>query len=292
PQRSGYRCDTGIASGSQVSVFYDALLAKLIAHGPSRDLALARMQRFLKETRIFGLKTNLQFLGSILQNPRLQAGDLSTTLIRDMGWEIPVTDPVVSLAALIAYNHRQRSSGPLKAIRAGFRNLPYRWAQARLEINGSLQELEYNYDRTAKLQCTIEGCSYDVFAIECSHDHVSFEVNQSYFRFEMAWQQEGQDEQLWLHHPELGNFNAQSIALLRPPQTVQNENAYISQMPGKILKILVQVNEPVKLNQTLLVIESMKMETQIAAHADGIVTGLYVSEGQLIESDTLCIELK
>lgn len=154
-------------------------------------------------------------------------------------------------------------------------------------IDESQQDLEYTYDREGLLQCQIEGRTYSVAAIDCNPDHVSFEVNHSYFRFEIAWQA----EQLWLHHPEFGNFQAQSVPLLQPPQTARAENAYISQMPGKILRILVQVDEPVKLNQTLFVIESMKMETQITAHADGIVKGLYVSENQLIESGTLCIEI-
>ena len=287
PQKSGYRCDAGIDSDSQVSVYYDALLAKLIAHGSSRDLALARMQRFLKETQIFGLQTNLPFLRAILDNPRLQAAKLSTTLLQEIAWKIPEVDPVISLALLIAFSNRQRSKGPLKGLRAGFRNVPYRWAQARIEINDLLQDLEYSFDRSGQLQCTIEGCTYAVSAIECSCEHVSFEVNQRYVRFDISWQ----DELLWLHHPEQGNFKAQSRALLRPPQTAQIQSAYVSQMPGKILKILVAVNEQVQLNQTLLVIESMKMETQISAQTDGLVTGLFVSENQLIDSGTLCIEL-
>jgi len=288
PQRAGTRCDTGIGTGSQVSVYFDALLAKLIAHGPSRELALARMQRLLKETQLFGLKSNLPFLGAILQHPSMQAGELSTDLIRGMGWEMPKVAPVVSLAALLAYHQQERARGPVKALRAGFRNLPCRWAQAHFEINGSLQELAYRYERNGQLQCTIDSCAYVVSAIACSPEHVSFEVNQNYFCFEIAWQA----EQLWLHHPEWGNCQAQSLALLKPPQTAQAQQAYITQMPGKVLKILVQLNQQVKREQTLFVIESMKMETQISAQADGLVTDIYISEGQVIESGTRCLEIR
>ncbi len=288
PQRGGERCDPGIAKGSQVSVYFDALLAKLIAHGSSRDLSLARMQRLLKATEIFGVQTNQLFLDALLQDPRLQAGELSTTLIHDLGWERPAIDPVLSLAALIAFNQQQRSRGPLKALRAGFRNLPYRGAQAHIEINGALQALEYSYDRSGQLQCTLADSSYAVVAIDCGPDYVSFEVNQGYFRFAIAWQ----DQALWLHHPEFGNLKAQSLALLRAPQTVSGQNAYSSQIPGKVLRVLVAINQEVKCNQVLLVIESMKMETQILAQSNGLVTGLYVSAGQLIESGTLCIEIQ
>lgn len=289
PQRNGYRCDAGIESGSQISAYYDALLAKLIAHGPSRELALARMMRFLKETQIFGLKTNLPFLAAILQNPKLRAGLLSTGLISEMGWEMPLVDPVVYLASLMAFHFQQRSKGPLKGIRAGFRNQVYQWAKTLIEINQGQQELEYEYERsqdhTAQLQCRIAGRTYAIFAIECSEKHVCFELDQRFYYFELSWQA----EQLWLHHPEFGNFQAQFISPLRPPPTAQVQNAYTSQMPGKILKVLVQLNQAVALNQPLFVIESMKMETQILAKADGFVTGIYISESQIIESGTLCL---
>jgi acetyl/propionyl-CoA carboxylase alpha subunit len=292
PQRNGYRCDTGIESGSQISAYYDALLAKLIAHGPSRELALARMMRFLKETEIFGLKTNLPFLRAILQNPKLQAGLLSTELICEMSSEMPPADPVVYLAALTAFHFQQRSKGPLKGIRAGFRNQVNPWNKSLIEINQVQQELEYKYERsqdhTAQLQCRIAACTYAIFALECSEKHICFELNQRFFHFEIRWQA----EQLWLHHPEYGNFQAQLISPLIPPQTAQAQNVYTSQMPGKILKVLVQLNQAVALHQPLLVIESMKMETQILAQTEGTVTGLYVSENQLIESGTLCIEIQ
>jgi acetyl/propionyl-CoA carboxylase alpha subunit len=264
------------------------MLAKLIAQGPNREQALARMQRYLSACRIFGIRTNQQFLAALLSEPRMQDGELSTRLIRDIGWTQPAPEPVLYLAALIAFSQRMRANGPLQTLRAGFRNLPYRWAQARIEIDETLQELEYHADRTGQLQCRLAGETHRLSAIEASPGQLGFELAQRYYRFELAWQ----DERLWLFHPELGNVAARYSPLLQAPETAQAQNAYISQMPGKILKILVQPQEAVKLNQALLVIESMKMETQILAHADGVVTGLHVSEGQLIEAGTLCLELE
>jgi acetyl/propionyl-CoA carboxylase alpha subunit len=287
PKREGYRCDAGIASGSQVSVYFDALLAKLIAHGSSRELARARMERFLKETQIFGVKTNLRFLEAILQNPRLKAGALSTTLISDMGEETSTLEPAVSLAALMAYHHRQSSRRPLTAIRPSFRNLPYRWAQARLMINDALTTLEYMYQRTGELQCVIDDHTYAASAMTCSEDQICFELNQSYFCFAIAWQ----GEELWLHHPAFGNVKAQSIALLSPPQTQSAQNVYRSQIPGKVLRVLVQAKERIVRNQPLWVIESMKMETQILAQTDGVIAEIYISEGQHIDAGTLCLEV-
>ncbi len=297
PQLPGYRCDTGIQSGSQISVYYDAMLAKLITHGSTRQQALARMQRCLQHTQLFGLKTNLQFLSALIQAPQMQAGQLSTSFIPQMGWVKPAIDPIVSLAALIVSTQQQRDQAPLKSLRASFRNLPYRQAVAQFEINGVSQTLEYSLERNGQLTCSLSGQDYLVSAIQCKAEHVSFEVQQgsvqAYYRFELGWQSEqvGQATELWLHHPEWGNLQVQSVPLLKPPQTAQTQNAYISQVPGKVLKILVEQNQAVKLNQALFVIESMKMETQILAQADGVVRALYISEGQLIESGKLCLEM-
>lgn len=296
PQRQGYRCDTGISSGAQVSVYYDAMLAKLIAHGPTRQLALARMQRLLQDTQLFGLQSNLPFLQALLADPRLQAGELSTALLPEISQQLAQAgasvSPVISLVALIAFNQRQRLQAPLKALRPGFRNLPYGLAQARLLINGALQELDYSYTRTGQLNCRLAGQRYLVSAIESTAEggqqQLSFELNQRYYRFELHWQA----EQLWLHHPEWGNHQVSSVGRLKPPQSAQQQQGYLSQMPGKVLKVLVQPQQEVSCQQALLVIESMKMETQLLAQAAGKVTAVYVSENQLIEAGTLCLEVK
>jgi 3-methylcrotonyl-CoA carboxylase alpha subunit len=101
PSGPGVRIDSGIETGSEISLFYDPLLAKISVWGETRDQALSRMKRALLETRISGVKTNLSFLQAILDHPRFKAGELSTTFVQDEGpFPLPEHDSPSFHAAL------------------------------------------------------------------------------------------------------------------------------------------------------------------------------------------------
>jgi acetyl-CoA carboxylase biotin carboxylase subunit len=78
PSGSGIRVDTHIAAGSRVPPFYDSLLAKVIAHAPTRSLALERMQRAIASACVTGVATNLSFHTTVLNDPEFQAGAVDT----------------------------------------------------------------------------------------------------------------------------------------------------------------------------------------------------------------------
>jgi acetyl-CoA carboxylase biotin carboxylase subunit len=78
PAGEGIRVDTHIASGSRVPPFYDSLMGKIIAHGPDRPTALARLRTAIGSTRIRGVSTNLPFHAAVLENAEFQAGGVDT----------------------------------------------------------------------------------------------------------------------------------------------------------------------------------------------------------------------
>jgi acetyl-CoA carboxylase biotin carboxylase subunit len=78
PGGEGVRVDTHIGSGSAVPPFYDSLMAKIIAHGPTRAEALARLRRALDETKVTGVATNLDFHRRVLADPEFAAGGVDT----------------------------------------------------------------------------------------------------------------------------------------------------------------------------------------------------------------------
>ena len=81
PSGVGIRVDAGAEQGSVVSPYYDAMLAKVIAHGADREEALVRLAGALDRTRIAGPKTNLAFLSAIVASPEFQAGGVDTGFI-------------------------------------------------------------------------------------------------------------------------------------------------------------------------------------------------------------------
>jgi len=78
PAGEGIRVDTHVQAGARVPPFYDSLVAKIIAHGPDRAAALARLERALAATRLEGIATNLAFQASLLDDPAFAAGGVDT----------------------------------------------------------------------------------------------------------------------------------------------------------------------------------------------------------------------
>jgi len=83
PEGPFIRVDSGVREGSEVSVYYDPMLAKLIVWAPDRDSALNRMSRALKEFVIVGVANNAMFLRSIIDHPAFRAGDSHTHFLAE-----------------------------------------------------------------------------------------------------------------------------------------------------------------------------------------------------------------
>ncbi|MCA1998682.1 MAG: ATP-grasp domain-containing protein, partial [Hyphomicrobiales bacterium] len=81
PEGEGIRVDFGVAEGGEVTPYYDPMIAKIIAHGPSRDVALDRLHAALEDTLVAGPKTNLRFLAALIDQPDFRAGRLDTGFI-------------------------------------------------------------------------------------------------------------------------------------------------------------------------------------------------------------------
>ncbi len=86
----GIRVDAGVAEGDEVGVSYDPMIAKLIAHGDTRDDALAQLRRALAETRVEGLTTNLPFLRWLVAHPVVRAGETTTAFLEE---HPPLSEP-------------------------------------------------------------------------------------------------------------------------------------------------------------------------------------------------------
>jgi acetyl/propionyl-CoA carboxylase alpha subunit len=81
----GLRIDSGVVEGGEISVHYDPLISKLIADGPTRDVARRRAIEALRQYPILGIRTNVAFLIKLLAHPRFIAGDLDTRLLDAIG---------------------------------------------------------------------------------------------------------------------------------------------------------------------------------------------------------------
>jgi acetyl-CoA carboxylase biotin carboxylase subunit len=95
PGGLGVRVDSGVAENSVIPVFYDSLVAKIVAHGKTRDEAIQRMRVALSEYQISGIKTNIALHQKVLQDPEFLAGDVHTRYL-DKFIARPATRPAAS----------------------------------------------------------------------------------------------------------------------------------------------------------------------------------------------------
>jgi acetyl-CoA carboxylase biotin carboxylase subunit len=85
PQGEGIRVDTHIAAGSRVPPFYDSMIGKVIAHGPTREVARERLLAALAATRLEGVRTNLAFQAELLRDPEFARGGVDTGFLARRG---------------------------------------------------------------------------------------------------------------------------------------------------------------------------------------------------------------
>src|SRR5690606_27016155 len=111
----GVRVDAAIETGSDVSGFYDPMIAKVIAYGPDRRTALARLDLALAQTVVLGVDTNIAFLRRLCTNARVVAGDVDTGLIETL---LPVVAETPSASMLTAARRRwEKDRVPVSAQR-------------------------------------------------------------------------------------------------------------------------------------------------------------------------------
>lgn len=148
----GARFDTGVEDGSEISIYYDSMIAKIIVHAPTRAEAVRRMIMVLARTVIIGVTTNQKFLLSIMKNPRFQSGTFDTNFIPieyERLFPSPHIDDIKSSVVaglLFDWSLRRAQQVHLKNIQPGWRNVNWRHKQVNFAINhGKEVQIQYTY---------------------------------------------------------------------------------------------------------------------------------------------------
>ncbi len=148
----GIRIDSGVIEGGAVTPFYDPMIAKVIAHGPTRDVALDRLRNALAGSVVAGPKTNTRFLCNLIDHPDFRAGRLDTGLIdrnlEALGAVPPARDDAAVAAGALALLAEEKARvSAAAAARSGWAHDPWSWddgfamapgrvGEIRLEVEG------------------------------------------------------------------------------------------------------------------------------------------------------------
>lgn len=259
----GVRVDAAIETGSDVTGFYDPMIAKVIAFAEDRATALARLDEALSRTVVLGVETNIAFLRTLCRNPRVIAGDLDTGLIESL---LPLDAQGASPAQLAAAAAVSRTEAPARTSRlwrdlSGWRLGADREEPARLAVLTDSEEL-LEVDGSASAQPTGVRAAVDADgAVWVAEEGRTVRLRPLDRRARMR--------------RRLADRDAGSAA---------TEPEGRAPMPGSVVAVHVADGAEVSAGAPLVSIEAMKMEHQVLAPHDGVVR-LLVAVGDQVRRD-------
>jgi 3-methylcrotonyl-CoA carboxylase alpha subunit len=257
------RIETGVKEGSDISPFYDPMIAKVITHGKSRQEAIDLLVGELEGSAVWPVRTNLGFLASLLRDPQFRSADIDTGLIerkQDALTQQPeLSDRALSDALnwfVIDSNDSDRKAKPL----LGFRlNGPHE-RKFRLAVNGELKT--FHYRPTPKGQYFEHGFRDSI------EPHAQFiSIAGHLLKITLPRADGG------------GSHHAGSGSILSP-------------MPGKVIAVDVTAGQSVTKGQKLLTLEAMKMEHSLTAPFDGVVAELNATAGAQVQVEALLVRIE
>ncbi len=291
----GVRYDSGVERGSEVGVHYDPLLAKLIAHGTTRAEATARLITALRRLGVAGVTTNRDFLVATLTHPAFATGGLDTHFIErhlPAAARRPARDAAVerlhAVVAVLAGQERRRGTGPLPpSILPGWRN--NRWRSQDVSYRTGDGSVEVRYVCTAPGLFDVEvGEWRATAAVAGEHGRAenTVDVEIDGVRRRYAVVAEGDRTVV---HSTLGTTELTEVPRLPARRGEELAGGCLAPMTGVIREVRVAVGERVERGAVLLVLEAMKMEHQMIAHAAGVVTEIRVEVGQMVDPDEVLV---
>jgi len=285
------RYDSGIETGSTVGTQFDPMLAKVIVHAPTRREASLRLARVLETTRIQGLKTNRDFLVSVLRNKSFLDGDTTTDFIErvnparskpaNRGEKI---ETAIAVAMFSQYT-RRKGAGTLKRIRSGWRNsvMPPELYEFVIGADEDLL-LEYQSQRDGNFKAMADDLELAVVVVDCNGSNIDLEIEGRRLSFTVT----GIDDR-WLVHGPAGQ-----VELVQKPRFPDLDRAGLkggltAPMPGNVVDTFVTAGDEVEEGQLLLILEGMKMEHRITAPEAGSVKELLVAKGDQVDNGQVLV---
>ncbi|MCW2838519.1 MAG: acetyl/propionyl-CoA carboxylase subunit alpha [Aeromicrobium sp.] len=279
PSLPGVRVDSGVEAGSVVGIHYDAMLAKIVAHGENRRQAIRRLAGALRGTRIHGVLTNLDFLRSILDDEEFGAARLHTALLDERldDWTRPrlngsAVRRLVLAAALAEASAASTGARVLSRIPTAYRNVPSQ-PRTRSYVHGG-DEVTVSYS-AGPVQHDLD----DVTVVSAAPHRVVLDVAGVTEAYDVVRGPGWVD----VDGPH-GSADLVPVPRFVDPAETVAAGSLLAPMPASVVSVAVTDGQQVSKGDVVVVLEAMKMQHTIAAPTDGTVTGLSVTAGAQVES--------
>ncbi|MBT5072408.1 MAG: acetyl/propionyl/methylcrotonyl-CoA carboxylase subunit alpha [Kordiimonadaceae bacterium] len=294
------RVDSGIYAGSEISIYYDPMISKVISYGENRDEAIDKLRLALDEYYIRGVGHNISFLSDVLKSARFRSGDISTKYIEEEykdgfnggtlsleAWNIMIA--VASTVHSCEIGRQTTISGKMNEDASSFSET---W---QVHIDGEIQ--------SANFLMTGEGCNvitgglvYEiqtlwapgtaVFTGTINNEKVSVEVDYLPDGYRLTY--DGASEIIHVR-----DEREMALSALMPEKVPADMSKYLQcPMPGLVVSIDVDEGDEVQPGQTLCVIEAMKMENVLRAERQGKIAKISAEAGGSLAVDAIIMEFE
>lgn len=293
PEVEGLRVETAVLSGSEISVFYDPMIAKLIVWDNNRHAAIRKMIYVLKNLVCVGTTTNQDFLLHLLQQQDVLEGKYDTHFIQnklDLSALKTKTASDLHYAAMAStlqgWWSREQKRTFFKAVPSGWRN---NFSDAQLDtyiLEDNELAVNYRYQQGA-FEFTIDEKKYNVSLVAAANQSIRYEVDGIQLPFTCI----SNGATRYVHNEQIGTVTFTLKDRFPEKEVEKVKGGYEAPIPSQIIKVEVAVGQEVKSGDTLMILSSMKMENALVANSDGMVEEIYVEEGGNVEAGTLLIKI-
>jgi propionyl-CoA carboxylase alpha chain len=291
PPDSGVRVDSGVEAGTQVSVHFDPMLAKVIAHAPNRKQAAIDLSNALRQARIHSSTTNRDLLVRVLEHPVFLAAEADTGFIEAVGVATLATPlvgtddvPLWAIAAALADRASRIEDSPSpQTIRPGFRNVGE--DRQKTEYLYGDQRVEVVYANRGNEAIVLDPVDVSVStstpsSVSLEHDGVSRELTVSRYG------------DIRFVDSEAGSVRLVQMSRYPASDSTATAGSLHAPMPGRIVRVEVEVGDTVAPGAVLVVLEAMKMEHSLRSPQDGVVREINHLVGDQVETNDVLIVIE
>lgn len=289
PAGEGIRIDSGVISGSDISMHYDPMIAKLITWGENRQEACQRMQHALRHYHIGGVKTNIPFLQAVFAHPKFLNAELGTGFLEQETITLATPDirQITAMAACFDFLFSLNSTDALLQDTFDWRMNLKNYRDSRYTID----------DNTCSIR--LRPISAGHVTLETDNETLNWQI-----RLDASILSIDDGRQQW-HCKVQHQGDSLTFYIDTGPVTVERYNAehgtadnpassgqLTAPMPATVVAILKKAGDRIKSGDCLMVLEAMKMEHTIHAPADGLLKDIYYDIGAQVSEGAQLVALE
>jgi propionyl-CoA carboxylase alpha chain len=287
------RIDSGVTEGSEITMFYDPMIAKVVTHGETRDAAIGAMQEALDGFYIRGIRHNMNFLAAVMAKDRFRDGRLTTDFIAE---EFPdgfqeAAAPAAARAAMIAVAALVQRRWEARALAGEDRSLGLDDWVVRIDGEAhrvALEPVEGGTRVTGALEDCVVASDWRpgmaLFRGRIDGRSVTVQVDRRAPGFRLT--HGGAEVEVLVLRPRVAELAARMPAKQAPDLS----RYLLSPMPGLLVKLAVAAGQEVKAGEVLAVVEAMKMENVLRAERDGTIARIHAAAGASLAVDQPILE--